>query len=1816
MIAHTEAVDNAVAPDCTNSGLTEGKHCSVCNTVLIAQTKVPANGHTVVVDEAVAPTCTESGLTEGKHCSVCNATLIAQTVVNALGHTVVTDEAVAPTCTKTGLTEGSHCSVCNTVFISQTILSMIAHTEAVDNAVAPDCTNSGLTEGKHCSVCNTVLIAQTKVPANGHTVVVDEAVAPTCTESGLTEGKHCSVCNATLIAQTTVSAKGHTEVIDKAVAPTCTATGLTEGKHCSVCNVVLVEQTSVPMLDHTESEWLVLRAPTENEVGQKYTQCVDCKKILNVVEIPATHIHNYTEWIEVPSYGCSAFSYNFKYCLDCGNKVIDAPEGADIIHPHEFDKISTEATCTSEGVVYRFECINCGFVAAEKTTPALGHTLDPNSYVKYDEFYHLATCTRCGEDIKELHHHTDYVVVEEATCEGYGYIEGTCDKCGDSGTHRTLPRGHNYGDYVYINESRHARECLRCGKVRFDGHTVYNWTTVVEPTCISTGLDEGYCVYCGGYTTRVTSEWHDLVFESFTPGSSCLDGGSVNYVCRVCGYRMTLELLAPGHDYKKVTRITEPTCTTFGKDLYVCSRCGAEDERLVWPLGHLYHGVTIKLPDCYNTGLVRFTCQREGCSAVVETVTEKRHSFNSGVITKAPTCTSEGEIVYTCRDCGVTVEYTLPVVHDLTYHAGVSATCTEDGRLAYYTCDDCGKYFSGYYTRDIELECDGRTYLARAHTVTYYLETQYDKTYVEAYGHLYSGYNEFYDEDKHYCYCLRCETLLDSEEHTMTDEWVVMTQIVPGSYKYYLVRRWDCTKCDYYYYDENIATGKPIEIAEEHNVFVVIQPTLPTCTKSGLDVGLKCGVCDEILYAQEELPALGHDFVDGVCSRCGLTNGSQGLEFTLNSDGQSYSVKGIGTCKDTDIIIPPTYNGLPVTKIGSSAFRYCTGLTSVIIPDSVTSIGSFAFVGCTSLTSVTIGNSVTDIGSAFNECSSLTNITVVEDNEYLKSIDGNLYTKDGKTLVRYASGKTDSSFTIPDSVTSIGNFAFYNCSNLTKVNIPDGVTSVGGYAFSGCTSLTSITIPYGVTSIDYGTFRYCSSLTNITIPEGVKSVNDDAFLGCISLISITVDEDNKYYKSIDGNLYTKDGKTLIQYAVGKTDISFTIPDSVTKIRDEAFYNCSSLASVTIPDSVTSIGSLAFEGCTNLTSITFGEDSQLVSIGSSAFDKCTSLTSINIPDGVTSIEGYAFCGCTSLTSINIPDGVTSIGDNTFNQCYSLTSITFGEDSQLVSIGYMAFYSCESLTSITIPDSVTSIGDNAFGWCTSLTNITFGEDSQLVSIGSYAFYNCTSLTNITIPDSVTSIVDNAFYSCSRLYVVYNNSDFLVEIGSSNNGYVGYYAKILVDNGVTTYANDGYEYILTDNRFLFDYDGSQYRLIAYCGGENTVTLPGDIYGNVYEIYKLCGVVNVIIPDSIKSIGDHAFDYCTTLTSIGIPDSVTSIGARAFQSCRSLTSITIPDSVMSIGYDAFKYCYNLTSITYEGAIDQWNAITKGSYWDNPTGSYTIYCTDGEITKDGTVTYYPEAEETLYTRDGDYIYFGEYPQTIKADDVTITDTQDSRGYFLGSDGFYYAAVTATPNFASYTFTNKETIVKGKVYYFKVESIRWRILSEDGEKAFILCDSIIANQIYDDSYNNYANSEIRKWLNETFYETAFSELQREIILITTVNNAASTTGESPNNNSCANTEDKIFLLSYAEVTNSEYGFSSDKSEYDVARQMENSDYVRAMGAIMDEGSYYGNGWWWLRSPRNDGNDFQKLFMASGQSSADRVYCKNGIVPAMWINLNP
>lgn len=361
----------------------------------------------------------------------------------------------------------------------------------------------------------------------------------------------------------------------------------------------------------------------------------------------------------------------------------------------------------------------------------------------------------------------------------------------------------------------------------------------------------------------------------------------------------------------------------------------------------------------------------------------------------------------------------------------------------------------------------------------------------------------------------------------------------------------------------------------------------------------------------------------------------------VSDNGSEYSVTTIGI---------PDF----ITAIEESGFDKCENLQSVSIPPSVSKIEEGAFWGCKTLKSVHIPHSVTSISvGAFSDCTAIQDIIVDSNNMHYQSIDGVLFDKKATTLLFYPRGKKQSSYSIPNSVTTVGEYAFWQCKTLQSISIPNSVTAItpwafchcsalvsidipnsvktiGKQAFDWCSSLQSVSIPNSVTTIEDCAFSCCSALKSITIPGSVTTIGRTVFLNCSALENIMVDDNNQHYKSIDGVLFNKDATTLVSYPHGKPQSSYSIPRSVTTIGKEAFWQCERLHSVNIPNSVT----LIEEG---------------------AFTRCFNLQSIAIPNSVTAIQPYTFSLCTALQTVYIPDSVTSIGNGSFLHCNSLKEI---------------------------------------------------------------------------------------------------------------------------------------------------------------------------------------------------------------------------------------------------------------------------------------------------------------------------------------------------------------------------------------------------------------------------------------------------------------------------------------------------------------------------------------------------------------------------------
>ena len=428
-----------------------------------------------------------------------------------------------------------------------------------------------------------------------------------------------------------------------------------------------------------------------------------------------------------------------------------------------------------------------------------------------------------------------------------------------------------------------------------------------------------------------------------------------------------------------------------------------------------------------------------------------------------------------------------------------------------------------------------------------------------------------------------------------------------------------------------------------------------------------CSFCSETRTYTKSVAA-NHSYLGGVCTQCGeYLPDTSGLEFTL--DGDAYVVSGIGSAKDQSIRIPALYNGLPVVGIADSAFKSTSFIRHVEIPEGVTSIGESAFYMCKSLETVDIPDTVSKIGEdAFTSCTSL------------KSID------------------------LPESLTAIAENTFYKCDKLSSMTIPESVTSIGMLAFAYCSSLESIAIPDGVTTINYGTFADCYALTSVSIPKSVIEIDKSAFSFSSSLASIFVDSENEHYRTIDGDLYTIDGKTIVRYASAKTEENLIIPEGVEKIGGFAFSGANNILTVTIPASAAEVENGAFASCKSLTKITVASGNPVYTTYDGDLYKDNGKTFVQYACGkdggyitvlpwVETIAPYAYYDADKITGVAITNGVRVIGDS-------------------------AFYGCNGIIAVAMADSVNTIESSAFYGCSALKDILLGKGIKEVE--DFAFY----------------------------------------------------------------------------------------------------------------------------------------------------------------------------------------------------------------------------------------------------------------------------------------------------------------------------------------------------------------------------------------------------------------------------------------------------------------------------------------------------------------
>ena len=643
-----------------------------------------------------------------------------------------------------------------------------------------------------------------------------------------------------------------------------------------------------------------------------------------------------------------------------------------------------------------------------------------------------------------------------------------------------------------------------------------------------------------------------------------------------------------------------------------------------------------------------------------------------------------------------------------------------------------------------------------------------------------------------------------------------------------------------------------------------------------------------------------------------------------------------------------------VTVIGVGAFEGYSKLTSVTIPDSVTEIEFMAFSGCSALNSITIPKGVTFIDEyAFEDCASLTSVycmpttppeigeevfinhspdltifvpkgcaakykaqwsewenMIAENNGNNDDVAENqkiYYTATEKVEPDYTasfganivSNDFDSTtgqgvITFDNIVTKVGEEAFRSNLSLTSIALGDGVTEIGNGAFAGCRNLTSVTIPSSVTTIKGSAFSICTSLTSITIPDNVTEIGSSAFSQCYELQSVSI-----------GNGITKISNSLFSSCNKLTDVSLT--DNITEIGENAFNGCSSLTTFTIPNSVTAISANTFKGCRSLTAINI--HNKITSIGYGAFNGCNGLQSVTIGNSVTKIEGYAFAvNNVSLASLTIPESVTEIGNKAFS---GMTVDELTINGAVVEAPFTGLFWHTDFTfkKLTIGGNITKIGERAFAGCKVETlEILNG----VTAIESNAFYNCGNLTSVTMPSSITIVYAEAFKDCGNVKRV-DISDLAAWCKTEFRGTL---ANPIFYNNAKLYLNNKEITELT-----IPSNVTAIKAYAFAGCSNSlksVTIPKNVTEIGREAFRNCNTEELIINSKVietdystsSNAGWH--DYFN-FKKCAIGESVTSLGNKAFYWMSSMTSITIPNTISKIGNEVFYNCSGLKEVYCE---------------------------------------------------------------------------------------------------------------------------------------------------------------------------------------------------------------------------------------------------------------------------------------------------------------
>ena len=1205
--------------------------------------------------------------------------------------------ATEPTCTEPGYTGDTVCDICGEILEVGSSVEALGHVEVeTKSAQSPTCKEDGWTHEVTCSRCSEVLAASVAVPMLGHTPVETKASQEaTCTEAGWTHEVTCSRCNEVLEPSAVLYALGHVEAETKAAqAATCTEDGWTHEVSCSRCNEVLEASTPVPKLGHVEVETKAAKAETCTEDG--WTHEVSCSRCNVILEASTV----------LPKLG----------------------------HVEVETKDAKAATCTEDGWTHEVTCSRCSEVlAASVAVPMLGHTpvetkASQAATCTEAGWTHEMTCSRCNEVLEPSavlyalgHVEVETKAAQAPTCTEDGWThEVTCSRCHEvlEASMTISALGHIEGDGVVTKEATTEVEgeityyCTRCGDVV---------RTDVIPAKVPVPT-EGIVTYYpldGGVNDaswhgfNLTNNGAGLCYDRFGNlnsaywfdgaayltrdhnGAPVVPSGSFTFACWV----------KPEGFLETASETTSGMSMLFDAHPLVVNPAGAQDGGSTGTgLAVGYNGIAvIEAASSYYAPTLLYTGDFSNkWIHVVITVNDNSAPmlYLNGIYVKTGLQNGRSKALGVYNVGGVVLED-----NNWDYHRNFTGAL--DDLRVYNRALSAGEVMALYE----HVPC------------------------------LHNGESELMGELTATC-----------TEDGYTGDTV-------------------CCLCG-----DVLAAGETIPALGHDPVEMKVAQSA-TCTEAGWTHEVSCSHCGEVLEASENIPALGHDPVetsvaqdptctaDGwtremTCSRCSdilerstvlpklghvetITKGRVEPTCTVPGSTEEMCCSRCNEVLTASLVLPALGHNPVETKAAKAATCTEDGWTHEVACERCHEV-------------LEASESVPALGHEMGEVVVTKEATVAEE-----GVRTYYCIHCGEIL------KTEWIVSPNWNIDANGVLKKVKLDGATAVTIPHNVTSIGKYAFYNCSGLLSVTIPDGVTTIEESAFYNCSALTSIAIPDSVTVIGDSAFSDCRALESVMI-----------GN-------------------------SVTRIEDWAFYNCSKLRYVAIPDSVAYIGNNAFLACASLESISIGRG--LSDMGAyNPFSRCSALHSITVSDeneSYSSVNGLLLSkdGSSVYTGVNgdvvIPDGVTSIEMYAFYGCNALMSVTM--PNGVASIGEAAFFGCEGLSCVDIPDSVTSIGRCAFEWCSGLSEVSI--PANVTSLGEYVFAYCEGLTNVMFEGNAPAVGDNAFYGLADgcvAYVPYGSTGWGVDIPGSWNGIRIEYAPCdhngeieVINNADPTCTADGY-------------------------------------------------------------------------------------------------------------------------------------------------------------------------------------------------------------------------------------------------------------------------------------------------------------------------------------------------------------------------------------------------------------------------------------------